>query len=305
MGWAVQRSGTATVWMRRAGLLAFVNLVQGTTVSALSAGGGGGGGARGGRTSRGQRATSAESDSAGSGGSGGSGKSVATDVQVAASAAAEEEEDSAQAGMKRKRDVLLAPGRAEHAKAVAALAAAAAAGAAAVAVAAGTATAAPALGGDDLFGDGFVAELAAACGAALGPADRCEFSKFVHTGAQWMLGLCVKEAQRMVNAAYVGEAATTNGISQRWYVVGVGWVNAGAAEESTVGRGVAEPVAEPASFCGGIGDVGSMTRSVSSEDFARKMAMPGMDVPTMAAKGLGRNSGEGSGTTERIAGAGA
>jgi len=276
MGWAVQRSGTATVWMRRAGLLAFVNLVQGTTVSALGGG------------SRGERATSAESDS------GGSGKSVATDVQVAA--AAEEEEDSAQGGVKRKRSGLLAPGRAEHAKEVAALAAAAAAGAAAVAVAAGTATAAPALGGDDLFGDGFVAELAAACGAALGPADRCEFSKFVHTGAQWMLGLCVKEAQRMVNAS---------AINQRWYVVGVGWVNAGAAEESTVGRGVAEPVAEPASFCGGIGDVNSMTRSMSSVDFAREMAMPGMDVPMMAAKGLGRDSGEGSGTTERNAGAGA
>ena len=72
-------------------------------------------------------------------------------------------------------------------------------------------------GGDDLFGDGFVLELASACGAALGaggsrvptssfsPQDRDpgetadptgDPEAWVRVGARWMLSLCVRECDR-------------------------------------------------------------------------------------------------------------
>ena len=87
-------------------------------------------------------------------------------------------------------------------------------------------------GGDDLFGDGFVLELASACGAALGAGgSRVPTSSFspqdqdpgetadptgdpeawVRVGARWMLSLCVRECDRAEKERRAHLTTKTNG----------------------------------------------------------------------------------------------
>ena len=186
MRWAALGGGTASVWMRRAGMTAFVGLVsavhggggrQGVHVHYEQAGRGvaGGSGSGGGglredaREGEGERGAAGEETDPCAGRSGG-----------ATRGRGDEEEQEGHT------NTATTAGGSKHATAAAA---------------AGMNYSAR--GGDELFGEGFIVELSAACGSAIGQGDGASFNvnedlaAWVQTGAQWMLSLCARESRRM------------------------------------------------------------------------------------------------------------
>ena len=193
--WARLGPGSGSVWMRRAGLVSFVNLVSARHVQG---GGGEGGSARGGGGSGGGR-------DGGGAGRCSSGVEGRTSMDTAGSTwrpprvATAVRQSNCDVGPCEGEGDRPAPSSAHGGDVTAA---------AATTTTTTTTTGAAlevreARGGDELFGEGFVVELSAACGSAIGQCGGATFdvdadlAAWVQTAAQWMLSLCARETRRM------------------------------------------------------------------------------------------------------------